>query len=86
VSARRAERAPEAAFAAPAAQVDQPSQDRRSRSDATAPANGPVVEVTIGRIHVRAVHAPSRPDPAPRPVPQTLGLADYLRQRAEGRR
>jgi translation initiation factor IF-2 len=47
----------------------------------------PVVEVTIGRIEVRAVAAPAaRPSVAERqPAPTPLSLAEYLRRREGGR-
>jgi hypothetical protein len=43
------------------------------------------IEVTIGRIEVRAVH-PAQPPPARRDVPAALTLDQYLRERHEGRR
>lgn len=49
----------------------------------------PVIQVTIGRVEVRAV-TPPRPAPPPIPVARprapTLSLDDYLKQRGEGRR
>ncbi|MFF4346178.1 hypothetical protein [Streptomyces sp. NPDC001530] len=45
------------------------------------------VHVTIGRVEVRAVHAPA-PAPAAeaRPAGALMSLAEYVRQRAEGGR
>ena len=42
------------------------------------------VQVTIGRVEVRAIFTPSAPQPPrPRPVP-TLSLDEYLKQRDGG--
>jgi hypothetical protein len=42
------------------------------------------VQVTIGRVEVRAVFAPA-PEPAPAPPPApTMSLEDYLRGREAG--
>ena len=48
-------------------------------------AEAPTIQVTIGRIEVRAT-PPAAPVPKPRPASPTLSLDDYLRQRNEGRR
>ena len=45
----------------------------------------PTIQVTIGRIEIRAT-PPAAPVPKPRPASPTLSLDDYLRQRNEGRR
>lgn len=45
-----------------------------------------VVSVTIGRIDVRAVPPPAPARRAARPAGPRLSLADYLKQRGEGRR
>ncbi|HEU5330776.1 MAG TPA: hypothetical protein VFU78_21970, partial [Thermomicrobiales bacterium] len=45
----------------------------------------PSIQVTIGRVEVRAVPAET-PARAARPAPPTLSLEDYLRQRNGGRR
>jgi DNA-binding transcriptional regulator YdaS (Cro superfamily) len=46
----------------------------------------PTIQVTIGRIEVRAVtQSPGRPQPA-RPAQPKLSLEDYLRSRGEGNR
>ncbi|SPE40614.1 hypothetical protein SBA3_3800007 [Candidatus Sulfopaludibacter sp. SbA3] len=58
--------------------------DRRS----TAPAEPPVIRVTIGRVEVRAeLSSPkTRHAGSPRSKPAALSLDDYLKQRSEGRR
>jgi len=48
-------------------------------------AEAPTIQVTIGRIEVRAT-PPAAPVPKSRPASPTLSLDDYLRQRNEGRR
>jgi hypothetical protein len=46
--------------------------------------NPPTVNVTIGRIEVRAItHA--QPQSKPKPAPKTMSLDDYLRQRSGGK-
>lgn len=46
----------------------------------------PVIEVTIGRVEVRAVQAPARRGPAPKSAaPAKLSLEDYLRGSRGGR-
>lgn len=47
---------------------------------ATAP---PTINVTIGRVEIRAVPPPAQQRPKPKP-PTVLSLDDYLRQRASG--
>ncbi len=44
----------------------------------------PRVQVTIGRIEIRAAYAPAPPTPAPRPKP-AMSLDDYLAKREQGR-
>lgn len=53
-----------------------------------APPPAPTVQVTIGRVEVRAVTPPPQvqPRPAERRASARLSLDDYLRQRNEGRR
>jgi hypothetical protein len=51
----------------------------------TAAAAEPNIQVTIGRVEVRASTSPPSP-PRRAHVPQVMGLAEYLRQRAEERR
>ncbi|WP_320045523.1 hypothetical protein [uncultured Desulfobacter sp.] len=47
----------------------------------------PTIQVTIGRVEVRAVTPPAPPARPPRPAPApSLALDDYLKQRREGRR
>ncbi|WP_028580788.1 hypothetical protein [Desulfogranum japonicum] len=47
----------------------------------------PTIQVTIGRVEVRAVKPPAAPPQVPRPAPTpSLALDDYLKQRREGRR
>jgi hypothetical protein len=45
----------------------------------------PSVQITIGRIEVRAVVPPAAPEKRVAPAPRTLSLEDYLRQKSEGR-
>jgi hypothetical protein len=61
---------------------------RRSPTEAKAAEQpAPTIRVTIGRVDVRAVHAPERPQPQrPRPPAPHLTLEDYLRDRNAGRR
>jgi hypothetical protein len=44
----------------------------------------PVINVTIGRIEVRATPAPQKPSPKPANRPPVMGLDEYLRRRSEG--
>jgi hypothetical protein len=49
-------------------------------------APAPIIRVTIGRVEVRAIHAPA---PAPKPAkaaPSKLSLEDYLQRREKGSR
>lgn len=46
----------------------------------------PHVNVTIGRVDVRAVHTPAQTPRAPAPGPKPTTLAEYLKQREGGRR
>src|SRR5213078_3377110 len=57
----------------PAVAVRTPASDRDEQ----------VVRITIGRVDVRAVHAPGEQPPRPRPAPPRMTLAEYL---ARGRR
>jgi len=43
----------------------------------------PIIQVTIGRIDVRATPAPAAPAQRQRATPPVMGLDDYLRQRAK---
>jgi hypothetical protein len=67
--------------------LHRPAPPDRSPRDAGAPeraAPAPTVHVTIGRVEVRATHAPAasaRPRSAPPPV---MSLDEYLKRRAEG--
>lgn len=52
----------------------------------TKPSAAPTIQVTIGRIEVRATHpSPAAPKKAPS-KPAAMSLEDYLKQRSEGRR
>jgi hypothetical protein len=55
---------------------------------ASEPREKPTINVTIGRVEVRAVFPGARPAPAAQPVPahQPITLEQYLRQRNGGRR
>ena len=46
----------------------------------------PTINVTIGRIEVRATPPPRAPEPAPRTPAPVMSLDEYLRQRAGGNR
>ena len=46
----------------------------------------PTIEVTIGRIEVRAVTPPAPPPPRQRQSPPKMSLDDYLRAQSGGRR
>jgi hypothetical protein len=59
------------------------SEPRAFESSAAAP---PAIHVSIGRVEVRAVTAPSPPNAAERRAPARLSLEQYLRERNEGRR
>jgi hypothetical protein len=50
------------------------------------PPVAPTINVTIGRIEVRATPPPRAPAPAPRPPAPVMSLDEYLRQRAGGNR
>jgi hypothetical protein len=57
-------------------------------SPAPPPAPPPAIEITIGRVEVRAVQRPApppRPAPAAPPAPR-LSLEEYLQNQSEGRR
>jgi hypothetical protein len=56
---------------------------RRVAPEAAAPT--PTIQVTIGRIEVRAT-TPVRPTRTERSTPSVMSLDDYLRQRDGGRR
>jgi hypothetical protein len=49
----------------------------------TSAAPPPIIQVTIGRIDVRATPAPAAPAQRQRATPPVMGLDDYLRQRAK---
>jgi hypothetical protein len=67
---------------AQAGQAAPPSRE----ADAQAPPQPPTIEVTIGRIEVRAVTPPPAPAPPPqRQAPPKMSLDDYLRAQSGGR-
>jgi hypothetical protein len=59
------------------------SEPRAFESSAAAP---PAIHVSIGRVEVRAVTAPYRPNAPERRASARLSLEQYLRERNEGRR
>lgn len=65
---------------APASLVQPAHPPLRRPAPAVEP--GPTIQVTIGRIEVRATPAPAPANPERRPAP-VMSLADYLRQRAQ---
>ena len=80
--------APPAVIARPARPAPRPPRDRSAEPiGVPSPrSSGQVVNVTIGRVEVRAPAPPPppAPRPAPRPVPM-MSLADYLRERGDRR-
>jgi len=56
------------------------------REPAAAPASPPPVQITIGRVEVRAVHAPAERARSAAPAAPRLSLDDYLRRRSGGSR
>ena len=72
---------PESMPFTPAAAAPRAPERRPARSD-----EPPHVNVTIGRVDVRAVFAPAEPARAPAPRPKPTTLAEYLKQREGGRR
>ncbi len=73
----------EPVIAPPAPQRIALSEPGAFESFAAAP---PAIHVSIGRIEVRAVTAPSRPNAPERRASARLSLEQYLRERNEGRR
>ncbi len=57
-------------------------RDAAPRQEAE-PGPAPVIQVTIGRIEVRAAPAPTRPE-RPRAAPAAMTLDEYLRKRSNG--
>lgn len=53
-------------------------------SDLTETPEAPVINVTIGRVEVRAVTSSAPPKHAHRAKPQTMSLEEYLRKRGNG--
>jgi len=86
--AREMRRDARAAAVVTPADEPEPSQ-RAERGPASATSSSPpTIEVTIGRVEVRAVHPPTpvaRPKPAA-PVAPRLSLEEYLRNQNGGRR
>jgi hypothetical protein len=67
-----------------------PTQSRRRKDfspvEQRPSTSAPIIRVTIGRVEVRAIHAPA-PTPKPaKPPPPKLSLENYLRQRERGSR
>jgi len=56
------------------------------REPAAALALQPPVQITIGRVEVRAVHAPAERARSAAPAAPRLSLDDYLRRRSGGSR
>ncbi|HWS54785.1 MAG TPA: hypothetical protein VN228_11690, partial [Pyrinomonadaceae bacterium] len=82
---------PERAARRPAALTIEPRISRHvphraaARDDARAPAQAaPTVNVTIGRVEVRAVPAPPAPAARRAASPPHMSLEEYLRRRAGG--
>lgn len=75
----------EAAVPAGVARVASPAEPAEGSAGGEAEA-GPTIQVTIGRIEVRAVGEAPPPVPARSLSPARLTLEDYLRQRARGER
>ena len=72
---------PESMPFTPAAAATRAPERRPARGD-----EPPHVNVTIGRVDVRAVFAPAEPARAPAPRHRPTTLAEYLKQREGGRR
>ncbi len=75
----------EPALSAPPANGLQPALSPPPPTSAQPPAAGPepVINVTIGRVEIRAVAAPPPPQRTPRTEPAVMSLEDYLRRRRE---
>jgi hypothetical protein len=63
--------------------VASPAARKRSRPDV--PQNGPAptaprIQVTIGRVDVRAILPPAPPQPVPKPAVKKVSLEDYLKR------
>jgi hypothetical protein len=85
-SMRRDARAP--AVVTPADELEPPRRAERGQAAAMPPSSPPTIEVTIGRVEVRAVHPPApvaRPKAAA-PAAPSLSLEEYLRNQNGGRR
>jgi hypothetical protein len=50
------------------------------------PESEPTINITIGRVDVRAVYPQPQPQPSRRSVPAPMPLDDYLKQRRGGRK
>ncbi len=59
-------------------------RDRSLAEPPMAPEAPPTIQVTIGRVEVRATPAPARKKKKARPQPTVMSLDDYLKQRAQG--
>jgi hypothetical protein len=68
---------PSAALISPALPIDSGQERPVARPE-------PVINVTIGRIEVRATPAPQKPSPKPANRPPMMGLDEYLRRRTGG--
>ncbi|MEJ8810777.1 hypothetical protein WKW77_06835 [Variovorax ureilyticus] len=70
---------------APQVPLSTPTPRQRDKPEAAVDDSPSVVQVTIGRLEVRAPEAPRQPPPKPKRAAPRLSLQDYLQRRTEGR-